>query len=252
MILGIRNALILPAAGLALIAASAPAFAEVYAVSPADGRTWEVRVAPGGPGESLPWTPLGLSASPGLALNPGGDRRGDDAPAIASSDTTGLPMAAWASRIGAGDHDIQVSAFDGTGWYPLPSIRPGGSHDDLQPSLTVVDGLPFVAWTERKPASTIWVSRLTPGGFWTDPVEIAASGTSLSRPIVLAIDSRIVVSSLSRPAGGKGVVKIRQDLFDREIPGDNPRPDGTDGPTPFPPTRGPGGGGPGDGGVGPN
>jgi hypothetical protein len=93
--------------------------------------------------------------------------RGAENPSIAAVD--GVPYVAWQDRNAINAYEIRVSRLNaaGTAWEEVVGGASPINHDPQaeEPSLTVVDGVPYVARWERDGFNrSVWVSRLNAAG----------------------------------------------------------------------------------------
>ncbi len=139
---------------------------------------------PVGPAEFGRWGELGSSAT---ARGLSGDNSVSSAPSVISSSTG--PIAAWTDTRN-GSSNIYVARFGVNGWQELAgSASFGGVSNStttsLDPSITLIDGNPAVAWTEwNGTSSDIRVALYDPlantgsGGWIAMGPSLSASGVS--------------------------------------------------------------------------
>ena len=154
-------------------------------------------------------------------LNPGGDRTGDQYPAIAENPINRRhPWAVW-SRFNGDDYDLVWSRWKPGGWSLIEQV---GNDlvmgDDLAPSLAFnTGGRPFLAWwRDEGGTGSVYVSVFLVTR-WSEPILLSDSGVDSRSPRVsvlpnnqVAVEFVTATGRESRMVGLNGTTTITDDL----------------------------------------
>ncbi|HWH13632.1 MAG TPA: hypothetical protein VNT51_02730 [Miltoncostaeaceae bacterium] len=146
-----------------------------------DGTNFEVRVAALTPAG---WRRLGEAANPASPVN---NDSLTSATSVALADVGGVPHVAWTERDGV-NAEVRVARLSGDGsrWdrvgallNPASPVNQAPDRDAGAPSITSVNGVPYVAWAEGDGTNDeIRVARLGAGGAQWDRVGVALNPES--------------------------------------------------------------------------
>ena len=142
-----------------------------------DGTNNEIRVSKLN-ATGTAWTEVGGGASP---INQDPSRNAQN-PSLTS--IGGVPYVAWMEEDGP-NFEIRVSRFNGTSWTQVVGGSSPINHDPtmsgLDPSLTSIGGVPYVAWSEDVGTSQVLRDGLAPPSRDDQQPRIAARTASAAR-----------------------------------------------------------------------
>lgn len=123
-------------------------------------------------------------------LNPGGDRMGDQYPAVAENPVDRRrPWVVW-SRFRDGEYGLVWSMWRPGGWAPIRSMPGTGElGDDLAPSLAFdAAGRPYLAWWRNEDGEgRVYVS-IYLRTRWSEPIAVSELGVDSRTPRVSVLD----------------------------------------------------------------
>ncbi len=138
----------------------------------------------------------------------------------------GAPYVSWAEETGGGPYQVHVDRLgpDGVTWEPVgsPTLNDSSSDTADVPSLTTVDGVPYLGWDETEGGHPqVRVSRLEPefGTTTATPTETGATLTTevhtygIGYPVGFEYGGVLEMSTTPTPApGGADTTTVSQDV----------------------------------------
>ena len=172
------------------------------------------------------WTQVRAGIPLELMLNPNGDVRGDDPPAIALHPENNRPWAVWPGNAG-NLKEIVFSRWTGTGWSPRQALVANPDpvlRDEINPAIAFdATGASLVVWERDEQVGRILFSTLSANG-WTPPLQLSDEGVDSRRPSIL-VSGTIAYISYDTPSGRETkeletaqMIESATNLMDTPIP----------------------------------
>lgn len=182
---------------LALILLPSLALAEVSVQLDPHGRFRRLVYLTKGTGASrVVWGQVRRGVPLDRMLNPLGDNLGDLPPRIVFNPLTGAPWVFWSMNI-ANQKRLGYSHWNGTGWSaPAPVVASPGPYyyDELDPSVTFVQGTPYLVWWSAAPTAKVYFSTLV-SGVWSPPALLSDPAIDSRKPIITVAGAKAAATA---------------------------------------------------------